>query len=247
MTCDLIYGYSGLYRLPFEHLDHLGTSMYCLTTDLKRTLIAIPLSPHFFNDLYIIAKHPQYQKIILVVPAMDCIWISDIYNFYQEVACILRKDLQIVCPQSNCRYCPSTSDDFRTKLVHGPHVDITMMHDRSQTLAAVIDFIDIHNETGRLVHDIILSTNWMKIYFALYMNEGKLQWLIENPHYYDEIHMPFTNITYGGLGYMDIRNKSGYQKLLQKVRVNTFRTEEEAAYCTASSIPFGRVIYRDLV
>lgn len=238
----VIDGYSGLFIPPFENLDCRGTSIYCITTDSKRTLVAVPLTPHFFNDLYNIVKHPQYQKLILVMSSTDCIYISDIYNLFAEVTVNLRKQFELICPEG---VSIPTSDVFIPHIRKGHHATITILHSQLEQLAATIDFVDT-SENSRSKHDIIVSTASKKIYFAHHMTTEKMQWLRENAHMYDEIHIPFANSIYGGLGYMDLR-KLGTLSFLAKFRVYGFKTTEEADFCQRSGISYGEVVYRDLV
>lgn len=250
MTYDIISGYSGLFRPPFKSLDNRGSCMYCLTTDSKRTLVAIPLTPHFFNDLYNIIEHPQYQKLILVMQSTDCMYISEIYNLFAEVTHNLQKEFQLVCPEV---VIIPTSDYFMTKVVHGKHVDITQFGDEHETLAAIVDFNNTMTSPARNVYDIALSLHDKRIYFTQYMSEDKLQWLIEHPHFYTEIHMPFTPVTYGGSAFYELWQKINAlprderPDIMSKILVNSFRTTEEANWCRQSGFRYGEVIYRDLV
>lgn len=250
MTYEIISGYSGLFRPPFESLDNKGTCMYCLTTDSKRTLIAIPLTPHFFNDLYNIIKHPQYRKLILVMQSTDCMYISDIYNLYAEVTVNLEKEFQLVCPEP---VTIPTSDEFLTKVVHGRHVDITQYGNSNETLAAIIDFNDTMTSPTRKIHDVAVSLHDKRIYLTQYMSEDKLQWLVEHSHFYTEIHMPFTPVSYGGSAFMDLWKliietpRKERPDIMSKIWVNSFRTVEEAEFCRQNGFQYGEVIYRDFV
>jgi len=247
MAYELYSGYTGLFSPPFESLDRVGTSMYCVTTSSKRTLLAIPLTPHFFNDLYNIVKHPQYQKLILVVPSTDCIWISGIYNLYSEVVINLQKQFQLVCPH---KVTIPTSDRFLTHVTHGNHVGVTLqgIQDTKERLVATIDFTHAASSPARDVDDILLSIPDKRIYFSMYTTPDKFKWLEQNSYWFTELHLAFTDNLYGGSDFIPLMDEVGWNKLDHlKILVNNYRTKEEVEYCRHNNIEHGMVVYRDFV
>lgn len=243
MACKFLAGYSGLYRPPTEDLCKYGTALYCVTEDPKRTLIVVALNPTFFLDLYRIIKHPQYQKLVLIVPTVDCVYISDIYNLYTEVTVNLEKEFVLICPET----IPiATSDEFLTHVKVMQHARINLLGDDQTNLTVSVDYNHLYTPITRSVWDIILTTPMKRIFFSFYMSEEKLYWLKEHRDYFDEVHMPFTNITYGGASYMEIRRLT-CTGIIPYIRVHSFRTDEERAFCQSHAIPYGGLIYRDLI
>lgn len=242
MSYQIYAGYSGLFRPPTENLCKYGTSLYCVTTDSKRTLLVVALNPTFFVDLYRIIKHPQYQKLILIVPSTDCMYISDIYNLYSEVTTHLGKQFELICPEE---IITPTSDQFLSRVRVG-NKRITLFHNEEENLVVTIDFNHQYTPRSREVWDIILTTPIKRIFFSFYMSLEKLKWLKENHQFFDEIHMPFTNISYGGASYMEVARMS-CSGIVPQIRVHSFRTEEEMNYCKNHGIPYGGLIYNDLV
>lgn len=247
MSYNLYSGYTGLIAPPFESLDRYGCAMYCVTTSSKRTLLAIPLTPHFFNDLYNIVKHPQYQKLILVVPSTDCIWISGIYNIYCEVTANLKKKFELVCPHP---VTIPTSDKFLTHIVHGNHVVVTLtgLNETKERFVGTIDFTHTVSSPARDIDDILLSMADKRIYFSMYTNPEKIKWLEQSRHWFTELHMAFANNLYGGYDLLPLLKEVGVDKLeTLQIKANQFRTKEEIEYCRLHDIEHGMVVYRDFV
>lgn len=237
-------GYLGLFQPP---LNGNKSSIYCVTTPDMKNLVMIPLVSNFFETAYSVAKDPKYQRIFMVLPALDMLMMSDAYLFFYEIYKLLNKNVEFFC---NDKPQIPITDEFYTH-VHVYSTDKTFqfteyMND-DEFFDIKVEFRNKYRPINRSSADIYLSTNNKRIYFCMYMNENKLKELqnSEEINYMDEIHFPFMKNFYGGLTYTEVRRKIS-PKYLSKFYAYGFSSTEEASLCKTIG-KTGEVRYYDFV
>lgn len=240
-----LIGYYGLFRPPYENGDYYRSTIYCMTNSWNDTLIMIPLVPNFFNDGYNIAKKMSYKKVYIVPPAIDVIYISDIYNLWYELKHHLKKECYIL---TNNKVGIGTSDEFLSDVIESQSHTISLFGDKNVNREVyTITFDTREMPISRRGSDILVST-WSntigRIYFANYMTPRKAKRLMDEKtlyHNFDYIHMPYRVNTYGGSTYWEIVKE--VPQIISCLRAHSFTTYEELKHCEEMSpiiIPEGR-------
>ena len=238
-------GYLGLFQPP---LNGFKSSIYCVATPDKRNLVMIPLVSNFFETAYSVAKDPKYQRIFLVLPSLDMLYVSDAHLFFYEISKSLDKKVEIFC---NDKPQIPVTDEFYSH-VHVYSLDkvfqFTDYMNKDEFFDFKIEYRTKFRPINRSAADIYISTNGKRILFCEYMNEVKLKDLqnSEDIDFIDEIHMPFMKNFYGGMNYIDTR-KSISPKYLSKLYAFGFASKEEAELCASGLGKYSEVKYNDFV
>ena len=238
-------GYLGLFQPP---LNGYKSSIYCVATPDKRNLVMIPLVANFFETAYSIAKDPKYQRIFMVLPAIDTLLVSDAYLFYYEIGKLLNKKVEFFC---NDKPRIPITDEFYTH-VHVYAVDKTFQFadylNNDEFFDIKIEYRSKFRPMNRSAADIYISTNDKRILFCQYMSEVKLKDLQESGdiEVIDEIHIPFMKNFYGGMNYVDTR-KAISPRYLSKLYTFGFASKEEAMLCSSGLGKYSEVKYNDFV
>ena len=233
---NITSGYVGIFRPPYELSNTYNSTIYCVTNTEKNVLIMIPLVPGFFIEAYNIAKGMSYNTIYLVPPAIDMIYISDIYNLWYEMVVKLGKNMKIL---TKLKPHNVTNDQFRSDFVVTDHFEVTNYNDNINQQISTIYFDGYEMPIARPGFDIILWDGQKRIYFANYMTERKAKRLVHDHSYdFDEIHMPFSTNTYGGLSYLALAQKC--PDIIPVTYVHSLTTSEELDFCYERGIKLGR-------
>lgn len=241
---EIYSGYTGLFRAPFNSSNAYSSTIYCMADAHKTTLIMIPLTPAFFSDAYQVAAHPQYQTIYIIPPALDTLYISDVYNLYRELSLLGNKNVQVVALGA-----PEiiTADDFLDHIIDVSathHFQITSYRNGVSADEISVNLYDDKNPLYRPCTDVEISDGSTTLYFSQYMSNYKLDWLDSfGPETLSEVHMSFAYNTYGGLTYLQCID---YKKeLADRLVVNSFTNVDEFNYCAKNGIPTGKVRSND--
>ena len=238
-------GYLGLFQPP---LNGYKSAIYCVATPDKRNLVMIPLVSNFFETAYSVAKDPKYQRIFLVLPAIDMLLVSDTYLFYYEIAKNLNKKVEVFC---NDKPRIPITDEFYAH-VHVYSVDKTFQFadylNNDEYFDIKIEYRSKFRPLNRSAADIYISTNGKRILFCQYMTNPKLKDLQESEDIdvIDEIHMPFMKNFYGGLSYIETK-RSMSPKYYPKLYAFGFASKEEVNLCNSGIGKYSEVKYNDFV
>lgn len=247
-------GYAGIYQAPLNDWNKpiitapKRSSVYCITTPDRKTLVMIPLVTNFFETAYSIARSSKYQNIYLILPVLDMLMISDIYQLYFEICINLQKDMEIFChdrPQI------LVSDDFYAHVhvgIDDQQYQIGEYNSTDDSLNIVFSFPNDHRPLTRSASDIYIMTNNKKILLSMYMSDEKIKFFgqDENIDRYDEIHMPFIKNLYGGINYMRSR-RLATPRLSRKYIAYGFQDSEEVTICRGAGGIVGEVLFSDFV
>ncbi len=257
---SILNGYAGLWSFPLNNqLDKPAnasyipnrSSVYCVTSMNKRDLIMVPLVPNFFETAYTIARNTAYQKIYILMPSCDAIFISDLYILYYKLHTVLNKDVEIFCAEYPDI---SVTDDF---ISHVTEVGYDTQHQITEYPDADYDaehcnflfsFPDDHRPKPRQVSDVSISIGDKTILLCLYVDDIKINDLSTNEmcDLYQEVHIPFDTTIYGGLGYMKAR-KLASTRLLIRMWTYGFQNDKELELLHMTGNRRGKVIFNDLV
>jgi len=230
-----ISGYTGLFKQPIQNPVLYGPTVYCISDNDKNEAIFILLSPQAFLDVYNIAKSPSIINAKLVVPSLDVIFISDIFNLFMALKPI-KPELKWIFPE-----CPPITTSLEFELGHEKMDNYIHPHDFDLS----ISFIKNTNFALKNVYDIIVRDGEKVRYIAQYIDDDKAKILIENLSI-DEIHVPYSSTIYGGLSYSELI--ALYPDHTTKFVVNSFASISEYEYCKNNSkIRIGRLCYNDIV
>lgn len=233
----LISGYAGLYKQPVE--DKFVSTLYCVTDNSKSKLIMILLSPSAFRDAYKISKNISYKEIYFIVPSMDIVFGSDLFNLYMKLR-ELKPYIKWVFPDK-----PEfpTSDEFEI----GQIITDRFLYDDfyEYELNLSLEFI-LSNKSDKVFYDILLTTDTKTIYFSQFNTIDKLNNLYDNITFIDEFHTAYSTTIYGGLNYHEIISQS--PKLYNKLVVHSFLNIGEYHYCKEMNrVKIGEVKYNAFI
>lgn len=237
-SSDYYQGYTGLFRVPYDSVSNHSSTIYCISNYVKTMLIIIPLTPGFFSDAFRIAKTPQYQEIYILPPSLDCIYISDVFNLYQELKALDKVVVKVICSiPPDGKVSDGFMRDFELRGTTEFHFDPYGIN----AMDLYVKFDRHLNPEYRPSNDIIISDSNKTMILSQYMSNDKLDYLAGVG--YDEIHMSFAHNTYGGLTYLQAVNYN--KKLADKIIVNSFVSVDEFNYCASNSIPTGKIRYNE--
>lgn len=242
---DNVCGFLGLYQPP---LNGNKSSIYCVATPDMRNLIMVPLVPNFFETAYRVAREPKYQRIFVVLPSLDMQFISDAYLMYYEIGKLLNKSVEFFCnvkPQI-----PITEDFYNHIHVYSASKDfhLTDYFSNDECFNIKIEYYLHNGFINKAASDIYLSTNGRRILFCNYMSDHRLKLLQESSEidYIDTIYMPFMKNMYGGLNYIEVKQKIS-PKYLSKLYAFGFSSKEEVDWCASGIGKIGDVKYNDFI
>ncbi len=228
--------YIGLFKQPVD--GKLKSTIYCITDRMKDRLIMIILTPSAFIDAYNISKRLTYTEIYYVVPSLDVLFVSDLFNIFMKIK-TLKPYAKWIFPEK-----PDfqTSVEFELNQIVADHFMYDGYNDYNFNVS--LEFI-LSQDEGRKFYDILLNDGKKSIYFSQYMDADKLEKLYDDDTI-DEIHIPYSSTLYGGLTYHQIMKISN--KYYTKIRVHSFLTVEEYNFCREMNrVKIGEVRYSDFI
>lgn len=242
---NILSGYTGIFKQPIDQPSRFGPTMYGLTDSTRSTLVLIMLTPECFNDAYTICKRISYKHIILIVPALDALFISGIFNLYM----LLRKSktsVHWVFPDKPAFLTSVEFEDaqIQTNIFNPSTATRIKKRVFDPGFNATIEFVESH-PGGRVFYDIIVQDGEKIRYLAQYMDEEKM-FILFNLKSQDEIHIAFSSTLYGGANYHDLVGIDyAYHPYL---RVHSFVNELEYKYCAEMNrVHIGEVKHHDFV
>lgn len=222
------HGYIGIFD-PFA-IDYSKT-IYCVSSPDCRNLVMIPLVPNFFETAYKFACKPKFQRIFMVLPSLDMLYVSAAYLFYYKIEKVLGKQVEFFCPFKP--QIPVTDEFYSHVHVSGDREEIQFTKyltlDESFDIKMEYRAYPHMKAINRSVADIYLSTNDKRILFCMWMDENKLKTLTDI-EVIDEIHMPYLANLYGGMIYVQTR-KSISPAHVSKLYAYGFSSETEINMC----------------
>lgn len=233
---NIISGYLGLFKQPID--SKYVSTMYGITDNTKDKLILILLSPSSFIDAYKISKHITYTEIYFVVPALDVLFISDIFNLFMKIKNI-KPSAKWIFPK--VPQIP-TSVEFELGQIVTNHFVYDGYIDYNFNIS--VEFI-LSDGESRPFYDIILNDGNKTIYFSQYNTQEKIE-LLYNNLTIDEIHIPYNSTIYGGLNYNQLVALDN--KYHNKLKVHSFLSIEEYLFCKQINLSrMGEVKYNDFI
>lgn len=244
-------GFAGLYQAPLMSLRTTSDAMtmskrhsvYCIASEDMKTLTLIPLVQNFFETAFLIARHMSYQKIYLILPSLDMVFISDAYQLFYELR-ELHKDVIIISTTVPQRI---VTDDFYANVLavgYNMQYQLAGYNIDATSFDVLIRFPMEFRPDTRLGSDIVVSTNKTTL-FSMKTTQNKLETLAEADEY-DVIQMPFAKNIYGGLPYI-IARRDAHTKIRQKLYAYGFQSVDEFNTCRTIGGKCSEVIYDGLV
>lgn len=244
-------GYAGIYQAPLLDLRTTSDTMvmskrhsvYCIASEDMKTLTIIPLVQNFFETAFLVCRHMSYQKIYIIVPSIDMVFVSDTYQLYYELT-KLEKDVTIITatiPQIN------VTDDFYSHVLPvgtNTQYQLAGYNMNATENDVLIQFPEEFRPDTRLGSDIVISTNKTTL-FSMKTTSEKLSYLAET-NLYDIIQMPFAKNIYGGLSYT-VARRDAPTVVRVKLYAYGFQNSDEVATCKTIGGKCTGVIYNDLV
>jgi hypothetical protein len=230
-----ISGYTGLFKQPIQTPNSYGPTVYCMSDINKQEVIFILLTPESYLDVYNLAKSLSIQNIKLLVPALDVLFISDIFNLFMT--------LREIKPNAKWIYPVEPSLSTSVEFELGQDVNSVYTHPYDSSIS--ISYIkDIYEKTHDF-YDVVIMDGTNTIYLAQYMNAEKAAALY-NDQSISQIHMPCSSTLYGGLSFTELLNlNSNYYK---KFGINSFSSLAEYTYYRDNQkYIIGRMVYNDII
>lgn len=248
---NIVSGYLGLFKQPID--SKYVSTLYGITDESHGTLIMVLLTPESFIDAYKISKLITYNQIYFIVPSLDVLFISDIFNLYMKIKNI-KPNAKWVFPLSPPM---STSAEFENAQIRVDQLSIgispvynNLYYYNSSSYYnyetfILITFIPSNANNDRNYYDIIIKDGTKTMYFSQYMTPEKIE-LLYNDISIDEIHIPYNSTLYGGLNYNQIVSIDN--KYHNKLKVHSFLSVEEYLFCKQTILSrLGEVKYNDFI
>jgi hypothetical protein len=183
-------GYIGIYREPYSDLRCYGDSIYAITDENQQELILILLTPGCYKEAFALASHMSFQRIKLIVPSMDVLFISDVFRLVTDLMKI-KKSVKWYYPE----HIATTPANVLFEMAQ-----MTNNYLASDIGGTTIEFkLSSSRDENHRFYDIYVCRDDSYIVFCMYMDAEKLTKLMTSTDHYDQIHMPYNCTFYGGL------------------------------------------------
>lgn len=228
---SLISGYTGIYRQPYPNNATYGDSIFMITDEKHQELDLFLLTPGCYKDAYMIASSPTYQIINIFPPAMDGLFISDVFRLVTDLLKI-KKAVKWYYPDK-VDFVPTNVlfqvNQMRGNYFSSPNItDLAIEFKRSNTL-----------DDDHRFYDIYLCMDDIYAGFIMYMDAAKLTSIMtaSTEDAVDFVHMPYNTTFYGGLSAIECGKLN--KAWMPKIVPNNFRCREEFIMCrdTDFSLP----------
>lgn len=221
-----VTGYTGVFKQYIENPYSYGPTIFCGRDMDRETLVMVLLTPESFADAYRTCSQITYQKIYFVVPSMDVLFISGVFNLVSLIKNI-KPYARWIFPETPAL---PTSIDFESRQIIEKLYSITDTDEMSGTdTLFTIEYVDAGVPNRSLkVYDIIFRCNEVNIYFCQYLTPEKLEKLY-NDKSIDEIHIAYASTLYGGLTYYQATNIDF--KYHNKLYIHSFTSIAEYEEC----------------
>lgn len=246
-----ISGYLGLFKQPID--SRYVSTIYGITDNTKGTLILVLLSPESFIDAYKISKLITYNQIYYIVPSLDVLFISDIFNLYMKIKNI-KPNAKWVFPLNPPM---STSVEFENAQIKTDSLSVSIAPLYNESLyynqsnfynyetSLLINFVRSNIDDARNYYDIIIRDSIKTMYFSQYITQTKME-VLYNDITIDEVHLPYNSTLYGGLNYNQLVTLNN--KYHNKLKVHSFLSVEEYLFCKQTILSrLGEVKYNDFI
>jgi hypothetical protein len=175
------------------------------------------------------------QNVKLLVPALDVLFISDIFNLFMTLKNI-KPNIKWIFPVTPLI---SRSVEFES----GQQMLSTYTHPNDSSIG--ITYVKDTYEGSRDFYDIVITDGVKTIYLAQYINATKAELLHAN-NTITEVHVPYSSTLYGGLSYVTLLNL--YPSYYDKFVINSFISVDEYEYCKSiSNYKIGGSCYYDII
>jgi len=225
---QIISGSTGNFKQPIEDLSLYGPTMYGVSDANKEELNLIILTPGCYYDAYKIIRQIGFQDVKIFVPAIDVLFISDIFNLLMETI-EYKPTIQWVFPKQFTL--PSSATFENSQIIAETYVN-------QINSSIIIEYRDA-GILGREVYDILVKDGASVHYFCQYITPEKLETLY-NAEAITTIHLPYTSTLYGGLSYTSATRLN--IKYKTKLIADSFRTLDEYVYATENKTNMGKFI-----
>jgi len=186
-----IAGYSGLYRQPYANTGTYGDTIFAITDERHQELNLIILTPGCYKDAFRIASSITYQRVNIFVPSMDVLFISDIFRLVMDLHKI-KKTVRWHYPEK------ITTTPANVLFEMDQMTGNYFVSNAIPNLTIEFKLSDKRDPNHRY-YDIYVCDDDSYIAFCMYMDAEKLTHMMTSADNYDQIHISYNCVFYGGL------------------------------------------------
>jgi len=215
--------YNGIYDASASVINKYKKTLPYLTNRTKQDLVLFILTPGLFNDAYKLASDPGYQRVYIMFPSDDHLFLSDIVRL-QNTLSEIKVSCQVVFPHRIKKYGNST---FWNNFIKRDHLLISSDDGVYHESFTGIRYMKTTKDN---IYNFLVSIDTGGFLFANYLDDTMLDEYNSNGSI-DQIHLPYTSTLYGGLTFKYLKENMEYRKKVRKIYCNRFVNTTEKNEC----------------